>query len=514
MAEFFGIDIGTSHIKVVVFDTDIGRVIHCISKPTPCHHFHSGWSEHDPDELWKCVCDCLITAANRFNPIAIGISSLAEAGVALDRNRHPIYPMIAWFDRRTEPQTQWIESHLSHEEIHRITGQLINPSFSLLKLKWLQDHIPDFKDNFDLWLSIPDFIHWKLTGAKPITDYSVASRTLLFDQQLKSWSPELLKLIDISTSQLPEIAPSGTISGYLSSDSAKLTGLPKGLPVVLGGHDHLCAAFACGATKPGIAVDSSGSSSSIIFLLNQFVSNQQIVNHGYACYHYLEPESFLLKAGLKSSGSAIQWLMQVANCLNVSNHKPDFKEFEAAAEKTIGKMAGPLWLPHLMGSGTPEGDRFSLGAVVGLSSSHTLPDLYRGLLESLGCWCRQNLEVMQLLTQHNIGKLILTGGVHSSNLICNIKANLLCTSVYRPQIPESAAVGAALIAAIGVGCLPGFHNAPDCLDYPIEQFDPDSQLETWYEDIYKKCYLSLYPALQNTHRVIQGMNANLLGRKN
>lgn len=154
-----------------------------------------------------------------------------------------------------------------------------------------------------------------------------------------------------------------------------------------------------------------------------------------------------VKGGLKAAGNALDWL---ARLLAGPGGKPDYASLEKTAAEGIGVRAGPLWLPHLIGSGTPEGDRYSRAAALGMQLEHTAGDLYRGMLESLAFWTRHNLDEMRSLTGIEITSLTLIGGVTRNELLSRLKASVLNRPVRVPQMPEAAAVGASLLA--GLGC--------------------------------------------------------------
>ena len=175
--------------------------------------------------------------------------------------------------------------------------------------------------------------------------------------------------------------------------------------------------------------------------------------------------------------------------------EPDWQALEAAARSGVGRRAGPLWLPHLIGSGTPEGDRASRAALVGVKMEHERGDLFRAMLEGLACWLRHNLEVMALTAGESAPTPILTGGVTRITLLSQMKADVLNRPVLVPEIPEAAAAGAALLAGLGCGVYPSAQAAALSLTYPRTQFEPDPTRVDWYEQVYQQAYRPLYAAL-------------------
>jgi xylulokinase len=494
-----GLDIGTTSIKAVVYNPALGKVTCTANRPTPVHHPRDGWSEHDPQELWQAVLAVIREAASGKPVAGLAISSMAETGVLIDRDGQPTAPIIAWYDRRTEPQAAALEARMTIDQLYRITGQRASPSFGVTKLLWMRENQPEAYRRGAAWLPVPAYILWRLTGQKMV-DYTIAARTLLFDQQSLSWSGELLSALDLPEALLPHAAVGGTPVGTLTQAAANQTGLSASTICALGGHDHLCAALAAGATATGSVVDSTGSANALLFLLPNFLPDPAQAERGFACYAYLLKDLYILKGGLKAAGSAVEWL---ARHLSAGPTQPDYAALEAAARLGVARRAGPVWLPHLIGSGTPQGDRFSRAAMVGAQIEHQPGDLYRGMLESLAFWLRQNLEEMQSLTQQQVDTVNLIGGVTRITLLSQLKADILNRPVHIPQITEAAATGAALLAGLGTGIFETPDQAVASLRYNSTILDPDPGHTAWYEAVYQRVYLPLYQALKTVNHSLQ-----------
>ena len=500
MSLLIGLDLGTTTIKAVLLDADTGRIEHISARPTPTSHPRPDWSEHDPEALWQAAADCLAEIAAQTGgrkPTALAISSLAEAGVPLDADGQALYPIIAWYDRRSEPQAAWVEERAPVADLYAITGQRASTSFSVTKILWLRDHVPQAYARMAHWLPVSAYVLYRLCNVLA-TDYTIAARTLLFDQRALRWSDRLLDTFGIDSAILPTPWPGSTRVGELSSQAAPLTGLPAGLACCLGGHDHLCAAVASGAVLPGAVADSTGSAQALVFLLPRFLPDQALAEGGFACYAYLLPALFALKGGLKAAGSAIDWLARLLDGPN-----PDYAALEREAWAGIGQQAGPLWMPHLIGSGSPQADRISRAALVGARFEHTRGDLFRAMLEALACWTRHNLEVMNAHTGLSYSAVTLTGGATRLRLLSQLKADLLNCAVTIPEIPEAAASGAALLAGLGAGVYASAEIACASLNYPRSRFEPHPARAVWYEHIYREAYLPLYETLKSANQVFE-----------
>lgn len=505
MALLLGLDIGTTSMKCVLYDADSGQVVRAASRPTPVDHPRPGWSEHDPLALWHAAAGCIREAAQAAGPnlnavAGLAVSSMAEAGALVDAQGRPLSPIIAWYDRRSEPQAAWVEQQIGVEPLYRITGQRASPSFGVTKLLWLRGERPDLFSRGVMWQPVPAYLMARLCG-QPAVDYTIAARTLLFDQRSLTWSAALCETFGLDLSLLPPVYPGGTPTGSLSAAATAATGLPPGIPCVLGGHDHLCASLAAGAHQNGAIVDSTGSASALLLLLPRFLPDAALAERSYACYAYVLPGLFALKGGLKAAGSALEWLAQQLS----GDQKIDYAQLEAAAAPGAGRRAGPLWLPHLIGSGAPEGDRFSSAAMVGVQFEHDRGDLFRGMLESMAFWLRRNLDEMRALTGAETQQIRLIGGVTRLRLLSQLKADALNQPVFVPLVPESAAVGAALLAGIGAGVFANPAEAVTSLRYGCEQIDPIPGRAAWYESMYQTIYRPLYDALRPINRSFTAM---------
>ena len=496
MGYLLGLDIGTTSIKAILYDPCSGNIVQRVSRSTPVEHPAPDLSQHDPQQLWEAVYICLQEVCLNQPVSALAISSFAEAGLPLDASGTPLFPFISWYDQRSAPQAEWWKTQISIEELYSITGQRLSPSFGVIKYLWLQQHHPEVIAQMQHWLSASDYILWHLTG-EIVTDFTQASRTMMFDQRTLTWSKKILGLANINENQLPRIQASATLAGKLTKEAASLTGLPENLPCVLGGHDHLCAALAAGAYQPGIVIDSMGTSESTLVTLASFLPSIKVVQHGFTCYSHVVPGLYILKAGIHAAGGAIEWLVRLLTDTKDEGIPIPYSMMEQEAEKGVGNRIGPLWLPHFIGSGTPEADWNSRAALVGASLDHNRGDLLRGLLESQAFWLKHNLDEIQTLNSQPIDRVILLGGTTRLRLLSILKAAALDIPVVLPDLTESSATGAALLAGLGIGIFKNPQEAVQSIQIKNKIIEPNPTLVKWYRPIYEKLYLQLYPALHN-----------------
>jgi len=495
MALLVGLDLGTTSIKAALFDSASGRILASAAQPTPVENPRPGWTEHDPQQLWQAVTIVLREAAAGKNVAGLAIGSMAETGIALDEHGQELDKIIAWFDRRSEPQAAWVEAQRPVSALFSLTGQRVSPSFGITKLLWLRENRPEVFQRMRTWLPLSSYILYRLTGAF-CADYSIASRSLLLDQNSLTWSPDLLGLAGLSAEQLPALSAGSAAVGQLTAQAAAQTGLPAGTICAAGGHDHLCASFAAGAFRPGAVVDSTGTAQAVVQILPAFQPDPRLGEHGFAHYAHVLPDQVILKAGLKAAGKAVDWLTHL---LSGRGMLPDFAGLETSARAAVGLRAGPIWLPHLLESGTPESDRRSRAALVGLRLEHDEGDIFRAMLESLAFWLRHNLEQMQTLTGQASQDIVLLGGVTRLRLLSELKADVLEQPVYVSEMPEATAVGAALLAGLACGVYATPAEAVRSLGYGLSQIDPDPQRSRWYSRLYEQAYLPLYQQLKQVN---------------
>ena len=287
---FIGLDIGTSTIKALALDLETGLPAASGSLPTPVSHPLPDASEHDPQALWEATAAVLrqVTGKVDGHKIAgLAISCFGDTGLPLDKNGKPLYPLIAWYDRRCYGQLAELESMISEVKLNEITGQRFSTSLDAVKWLWIRKNVPGVEDRMTTWMPASSFLHWKLTGEKR-TDFSIASRTLFFDQRSLTWSTEMLDLVGLLPSQLPEALPGGSPAGKITAEAAAITGLLQGTLCSLGGHDHLCALNITGAQNSTTLVDSSDTAKSLLVMLPYYLQLPGMLSAGYSCYAHVD----------------------------------------------------------------------------------------------------------------------------------------------------------------------------------------------------------------------------------
>jgi xylulokinase len=487
-----GLDLGTTNTKAAVLDPTSGKVVAVTSRPTPYVDVAPDVREIDPSQWWEVTADCLRTViVDAQRPIvAVGIASMAEAGVPLDAVGCPLYNIIPWYDPRTEPQLQQVLARIGPKRLFEITGQATRNVYTLFKILWLREHAPHVIANLWRWLSVADYIAWQLTGVTA-TDYTLASRTMLLDQRTRTWSNELLAVAGVRADQLPSLALSGDIVGRVTRKAAIETGLPAGAGVAICGHDHLCGALAVGAVHPGQVADSIGTAESMVIPVGHYVDDDRLRVSRTCCYAHVAG-SYVIQAGMAMSGGGLDWLAH-----RLFAERPEPVEAALAEAQRVPLGAETLfYFPYLGGNGAPLGDENVTACFVGLRPVHDRAHLVRALLEGIAYAMRDALDVVSKVIGPPVPPILAFGGGSRSPFWLQIRANVLGLPVLGVEVPEAVALGAALLAGVGAGRFPNAAAATAIVPRIGTWYEPDPAEHARYEPLFRDGYRSLYPALK------------------
>lgn len=483
MSRLLGIDVGTSSVKTLVFDSASGQVLAATSHPSPVYHPRPEWAEFDPDELWEAVCQCVGQLWRRVpaeSIDALAVASMAEAGVLLDSEHRPVYPIIAWHDPRTRAQAAWLEQQIDPFDVFQITGQQQRHILSVNKLLWLRENERERFEAGEHWSCVADYVIGRLAG-EYVTDWTLASRTQLFDQATRYWSQQMLDVAGLDADLFPPAFPSGTEVGQVTNQAADETGLANGTIVCTGGHDHLCGAFAVGVLDFGQILDSSGTAQSVLTITSEWNPTRDLFESGFTHYRYVVDGRYIVQGGLPMAGGTLQWL---AGLLSGGAETPDFDRLVAAAERAPAGANGVVCLPYLRGKSAPEVDPSARGAFVGLTAATTAGDLVRAALESLAYHLRELVEAMDSSLGSLEDEIIAIGGTNRGGILPQIKADVTGCRMRVPEIPEAVALGAALLAGLGVGAFETPADALASVQAGSAIYEPGLQVKR----VYDRCY--------------------------
>ncbi len=499
-----GIDLGSTSLKVVIFDTD-GRVVSAANRPTELFHpypEHPPWATWDPQQIWNGVCEACCEAVAHLDDMksirAVAVTGMGMDGVPIDKDGKWLYPFISWHCPRTAPQHQWWLEHISAAKQFSITGNPVWTINTALRLLWMREHEPAILDKTDKWLLIEDFLNFQLCGERA-TDYSMASNTLLFDQRTRTYSDELLKLSGIERRLLCEPRPSGTLLGKVHQAAADVTGLPVGTPVVLGGHDFLCGCLPVGAFKPGVVLDVTGTWEIIVTATSQPILTDAAREMGLWIDSHVARDLYAAM-GSAVAADMLEWFRRNFGFEEAQKAATeggvDWDYLMAAAAAVPAGCDGVVFLPHMSGSTMPVIDPQSRGAFVGLRNTATKGHLLRAVVEGL------NYQFLQILASLDKGlgarcdKLVAVGGGTKNQFWMQNRADMLGQPFEVPEVEEATPLGAAILAGIGVGIYRDEKEAFERVYRAGRVFEPNRALTAEYAERFK-VFERLYPALRS-----------------
>jgi xylulokinase len=395
------------------------------------------------------------------------------------------------FDTRSFDQCARLEATIGRKRLAHITGQPPHPMFTITKLMWWAEHDPALLRQTWKFLCFGDLVAWRL-GGEPAIDFSMAARTMAFDIDAQKWSDEVLTVAGIPAEKLPLPVASGTVIGRVEPAVARQLGFPGRPLIVAGGHDQPCGALGAGATTPGEAMLSIGTT----ICLAPIVAHRQkrLVQLNYSCYPHVVPGQWITLAGNFTGGSLLRWYRDALGESEVAQATATGQDVYDVITEEAGDVPSPLLvLPHFAGSGEPTNDPCSKGAIVGLSFGTTRHHIVRALLEGVMFEMAVNREAIAR-AGIDVMTAVATGGGARSDRWLSIAADILVLPIRRAAHLEAASWGAATLAGWGAGLRPLGAETPDQREGRIVL--PDPERSAFYRQrlaVYRELYGALRP---------------------
>ena len=452
------IDQGTTGTTALLVDVQ-GNIIAQGYQEFTQYYPHPGWVEHDPEEIWNATLqaiDALFAEENALNIVAIGIANQRETTLVWDRQTgKPIHPAIVWQCRRTADRCALLEKDGAAEEIKAKTGLVIDAYFSGTKVAWILDQVSGARERAErgelAFGTVDTWLLWKLTdGEVHKTDYTNASRTLLFNINTLSWDETLLEILNVPKAILPEVSPSasnfGTASFYrnfwletfgknISLDGTPITGIAG---------DQQAALFGQLCTKPGMAKNTYGTG--CFLMLNtgaEKVSTKTGLLTTLAC-SLDETPIYALEGSVFVAGAAVQWLRDGIEIIKSASETEEI----ASSLSDSGEV---FVVPAFTGLGAPYWDPDARGAILGLTRGTTREHIIRATLESIAYQSADVVSAMLTDAGMALDQLRVDGGAATNNFLMQFQADILGINVERPAQIESTGLGAAYLAGITIG---------------------------------------------------------------
>ena len=478
------IDQGTTGTTVLLLDEQL-QVRARVNREFEQRFPQPGWVEHNPEAIWASVLETLATARQQAQAkpediLAIGITNQRETTVVWERRSgEPIYPAIVWQDRRTRDRCEALKAQGLEPMISQRTGLLLDPYFSGTKLAWILDHVPGARQRAQrgelAFGTIDSFLLWRLTGGQVHkTDVSNASRTMLMNLQTGQWDQELLTLLDIPPQILPQIV--GNAERY--GQTLGVGPLADGTPLCGMAGDQQAALFGQACYAPGEAKCTYGTGAFLLMNTGAELVHSQHRMLTTAAWRLGDQMTYALEGSAFIAGALVQWLR---DGLQIIRHA---SEIEALAQ-TVPDSGGVVLVPSLAGLGAPHWQADARGVLWGMTRGTTRAHVARAALEAIAA---QNVDILSAMEQ-DLGQplkvLKVDGGASANALLMQLQADLLQRPITRPQMTDTTALGAALLAGLGVGLFKD-------LDAIRQAWQADAHFEPAMDEATRERLLSLW----------------------
>ena len=443
------LDQGTSSSRAIVFDQN-GQTKAVSQKEFTQIFPKPGWVEHNPMEIWSSQASVIAEAItsidiNGLNIAAIGITNQRETTIVWDAETgEPVYNAIVWQDRRTSEYCDSLKRDGRTDLIRSKTGLIIDAYFSATKIRWILENVPGARQKAEegrlRFGTVDTWLIWMLTrGEVHVTDVSNASRTMLFNIHTLEWDKELLELMNIPASMMPQVKSSSEVYGY-----TKTTLFAHEVPIAGIAGDQQAALFGQMCTEPGSVKNTYGTGCFLLMNSGErpIMSQNNLLTT--IAWKIGDTVNYALEGSIFVAGSVVQWLRDGLGIIKSSS------EVEALAA-SVPDNGGVYFVPALTGLGAPHWDQYAQGSIYGLSRGSTAAHIARAALEGIAFQTMDIVNAMQKDAGVTLKELKVDGGASRNNLLMQFQADVLGTSVIRPTVTETTALGAAYLAGLAVG---------------------------------------------------------------
>lgn len=443
------LDQGTTSSRAIVFDHN-GQIKSVAQKEFTQYFPQPGWVEHNPNEIWSSQASVIAEAIsaidiNGLDIAGIGITNQRETTIVWDIDtEEPIYNAIVWQDRRTAEYCDKLKAQGLTDKIHEKTGLIVDAYFSGTKIKWILDNVPGARKraemgklrfgNVDAWLV------WRLTrGEVHVTDVTNASRTMLFNIHDLKWDEDLLKLLDIPLSMMPEVKSSSEIYGH-----TKTTIFAHEVPISGIAGDQQAALFGQMCIEPGAIKNTYGTGCFVMLNTGRkpVMSKNNLLTT--IAWKIGDRVDYALEGSIYVGGSVVQWLRDGLGFITSSSEIEDLAS-------TVPDSGGVYFVPALTGLAAPYWDQYARGTIVGITRGTTRAHIARAALDGIAFQTYDIAQAMAKDMEAPLTELKVDGGASRNNLLMQYQSNLLGIKVVRPKITETTAFGAAYLAGLAVG---------------------------------------------------------------
>lgn len=500
MRYLLGLDIGTSGTKTALFDED-GNTIATATFGYDLFQPKAGYAEQNPEDWWDACVKGIRAVIDKSNVQAsdikgIGLSGQMHGLVLLDKDNKVIRKSIIWCDQRTEKECEYITEKIGKERLIKITGNPAMTGFTLSKLLWVRNNEPDNYKKINKILLPKDYIRFKLTDVFA-TEVSDASGMQMLDINTRNWSDELLKDLEIDKNILADVYESVVVSGKVSRESADLTNLAEGTPVVGGAGDQAAGAIGSGIVEEGVISTVIGTSGVV------FASTNTPRFDKYGRVHTLchaVPGKWHVMGVTQGAGLSLNWFKKTFCAKEIEDSKNENKDVydlltEEAAKSKPG-CNGVIYLPYLMGERTPHLDPNVKGGFFGVSLINNHDDFVRSILEGVSYSLKNCLDIIEDMDV-KVEDVRVSGGGAESAVWRQILSDIFQYPLNTVKASEGPALGVAILAGVGAGIYSSVEEACDrIIQKTSNNVTPNNELKETYEKVYA-VYNSLYGRIKD-----------------
>lgn len=495
-----GIDVGTSGCKATVVNCD-GVVLGSGYQEYSVDRYSNGRAEIDANMIWAAVRDVVAksvqAAGSGLDIRAVSVSSFGETVVPVSRDGSIIGPGILYYDPRGAEEAKELEVKLGKKAILESVGVESHPMYSVCKIAWIKKNQPELFEKVWKFLFFADLILFKL-GAEAATDYSLAARSMAFDVVSKCWSHKVLKALGLDADLFGRPVPAGSPIGTISSCLADELGISRNALLVAGGHDQTCAALGAGAIKEGIAVNGMGTVDCLTPCFSRPIINNEMASSFFACVPHVVPDQYVTYAFNFTSGSLLRWYRDGFGSEQVIEAKRrGVDPYQVIIEHAARGPSDLYVLPHFAGAATPYMDSEAVGAIIGLGLDSTPSRVIKAILEGIAFEMKVNMSHLS-----NAGveltELRATGGLARSEVMLQLKADILGVKVSTLEVSEAGTMGVAILAGIASGAYKNINEGVDRLAKVSRSYYPNAATTDAYQSRFET-YKRIYPAIRGIY---------------
>lgn len=496
MQYLLGIDIGTSACKTAIFDVN-GQVIATASGNYKVYYPKPGWAEQNPEEWWQAVCGAVKEALEkggiRPGDIAgIGIDGQSWSAIPIDKDGNVLTNTPIWMDTRAADICERVGAQVGEDNIFEVCGNPFKPSYSLPKVLWYKEHMPQVYKNTDKVLQSNSYIAFKLTG-QVTQELSQGYGHHCFDMRNGVWDLDMCRELGMETSMLPDIYACHDVVGTVTEKAAAQCGLVAGIPVVAGALDAACGTLGAGVVHPGETQEQGGQAGGMSICIDTYKADKRLI----LSYHAVAGQ-WILQGGTVGGGGVMRWMehefADYERLMGKEQGRSSLELFNEMAEKIAPGCDGMVFLPYMSGERSPIWDPNAKGVFYGLDFSKTKAHFVRAAMEGVAYSLKHNLEVAEEAGAC-VSELRAMGGSANSLLWTQIKADVTGKKIVVPSSDTATTLGAVILAGVGVGIYKDFEEAAHKTVVMKRSHEPDLEKTALYEKNYE-IYLKLYENLK------------------